>query len=97
VTQNVGLFALQSNQGTISQNNFTFIPEMNAKLRYRIGRANLGVGYTLVVLPEVAMAPSQIDNYLDLPSASNKVSPYHKFNTEAYFLHGLDLGLTFNF
>jgi hypothetical protein len=97
VTQNVGLFALQSNQGTISQNNFTFIPEMNAKLRYRIGRANLGVGYTLVVLPEVAMAPSQIDNYLDLPSASNKVSPYPKFNTEAYFLHGLDLGLTFNF
>lgn len=97
VTQNVGLFALQSNQGTFTQNNFTFIPEMNAKLRYRVGRANLGVGYSLIVLPEVAMAPSQIDNYLDLPSAPNKVSPYPKFNTEAYFLHGLDLGLTFNF
>jgi len=95
---NRGLFAQSSNIGTITQNNFTFIPEMNAKLRYRIGRGELGVGYTIVVLPEVAMAPSQIDQNIDvLNILGAPVAPAPNFNTEAYFLHGLDLGMTFRF
>lgn len=93
----LGLFAQPSNVGRITQNNFTFIPEMNAKMRYRLGRADLGVGYSLIVLPDVAMAPSQIDQYVDVPFTAQSVSPHPKFNTEAYFLHGLDLGLTFRF
>jgi hypothetical protein len=92
-----GLFAQASNSGRITQNNFTFIPEMNAKMRYRLGRADLGVGYSLVVLPDVAMAASQIDHYVETPAVNGSVSPHPKFNTEAYFLHGLDLGLTFRF
>lgn len=93
----LGLFAQPSNVGRITRNNFTFIPEMNAKMRYRLGRADLGVGYSLVVLPDVAMAPSQIDQYIDVPFGAMSVSPHPKFNTEAYFLHGLDLGLSFRF
>lgn len=93
----LGLFAQPSNVGRITRNNFTFIPEMNAKMRYRLGRADLGVGYSLVLLPDVAMAPSQIDQYIDVPFGALSVSPHPKFNTEAYFLHGLDLGLTFRF
>ncbi len=97
-TANRGLFAQSSNIGTITQNNFTFIPEMNAKLRYRIGRGELGVGYTIVVLPEVAMAPSQIDHNIDaLNIVGVPIAPAPNFNTESYFLHGLDLGMTFRF
>lgn len=97
-TANRGLFAQSSNIGTITQNNFTFIPEMNAKLRYRIGRGELGVGYTIVVLPEVAMASSQIDHNIDaLNILGAPVAPAPNFNTETYFLHGLDLGMTFRF
>lgn len=92
-----GLFAQASNSGRITRNNFTFIPEMNAKMRYRLGRADLGVGYSMVVLPDVAMAASQIDHYVETPAVNGSVSPHPKFNTEAYFLHGLDLGLTFRF
>jgi hypothetical protein len=97
-TANRGLFAQASNIGTLSRNQFTFIPEMNAKMRYRLGRAELGVGYTIIVLPEVAMAASQIDNNIDvLNILGTPISPMSKFNTESYFLHGLDLGLTFRF
>jgi hypothetical protein len=97
-TANRGLFAQSSNIGTITQNNFTFIPEVNAKMRYRLGRAQLGVGYTLVLLPEVAMAASQIDTNIDIFNIlGTPVAPTPNFNTESYFLHGLDLGLTFQF
>jgi hypothetical protein len=97
-TADRGLFAQSSNIGTITQNNFTFIPEVNAKMRYRLGRAQLGVGYTIVLLPEVAMAASQIDTNVDAFNIlGTPVAPSPNFNTESYFLHGLDLGLTFQF
>lgn len=97
-TADRGLFAQSSNIGTITQNNFTFIPEMNAKMRYQLGRAELGVGYTVILLPEVAMAASQVDNNIDaLNILGVPEAPLPRFNTEAYFLHGLDLGLTFRF
>lgn len=97
-TANRGLFAQSSNIGTITQNNFTFIPEMNAKLRYQLGRAQLGVGYTLIVLPNVAMAPGQIDQNIDaLNILGTPTAPTPHFSTEAYFLHGLDLGLSWQF
>jgi len=97
--QNRGLFAQSSNIGTVSRDAFTFIPEMNAKLRYQIGRFQVGVGYTVVVLPEVAMAASQIDTNVDALGILNPptVAPVNRFNTESYYLHGIDLGVTYNF
>jgi hypothetical protein len=72
---------------------------MNAKLRYQIGRFQLGVGYTVVVLPEVAMAASQIDTNVDVFGIVTPpvTSPVNKFNTESYYLHGIDLGVSYNF
>ncbi len=96
-TENRGLFAQSSNIGTTTQDLFTFIPELNARLRYQIGRAQLGVGYTFVVLPNVAMGASQVDTNVDVFSIGGPVAPTPKFNTEAFYLHGLDLGLTINF
>ncbi len=97
--QNRGLFTQSSNIGTTTRDAFTFIPEMNAKLRYQIGRFQLGVGYTVVVLPEVAMAASQIDNNVDVFGIITPpvTSPVNKFNTESYYLHGIDLGVSYNF
>lgn len=93
---NPGFFVRDSNDDPITRDRFTFIPEVNTKMRYRLGRAELGIGYTLVLLPEVAMASSQIDKYVD-PFPGLNASPRAQFNTEAYYLHGLDLGLSFRF
>jgi hypothetical protein len=97
--QNRGLFAQSSNIGTLSRNQFTFIPEVNARLMYQIGRAQLGVGYSIIVLPEVAMGASQVNTNVDALGIISPpiVAPTPKFNTEAYVLQGLDLGVTFNF
>ena len=72
---------------------------MNAKLRYQLGRFQVGVGYTIVVLPEVALATSQIDTNVDALGIVNPptVAPVNRFNTESYYLHGIDLGVTYNF
>ena len=97
--QSRGLFAQSSNIGTVTRDVFTFIPEMNGKMRYQIGRFQVGVGYTLVVLPEVAIAASQVDTNVDALGIINPptTSPVNRFNTESYFLHGIDLGVTYNF
>lgn len=94
-----GLFAQSSNIGTVTRDAFTFIPEMNGRVRYQVGRFQLGVGYTIVVLPEVAMAASQIDSNIDALGIINPptTSPVNRFNTESYFLHGIDLGVSYNF
>ena len=97
--QNRGLFAQSSNIGTVSRDAFTFIPEMNAKLRYQLGRFQVGVGYTIVVLPEVALAASQVDTNVDVFGIVSPpiTAPVNRFNTESFYLHGIDLGVTYNF
>jgi hypothetical protein len=94
--QNRGLFAQSSNAGVITQNRFTFLPEAGAKMRYQLGRAQFGVGYTMMLFPSVAMAASQVDRNIDLAGVP-PVAPLPKFTNETFFLHGLDLGLTFRF
>ena len=95
ITEPQGLFARNSNIGTITRNQFTFLPEAGAKIKYQLGRAQFGVGYTMLLFPSVAMAGSQVDPVID-PTDSALVPP-PRLVTEAFFLHGLDLGVTFNF
>ncbi len=101
---NRGLFAQSTNinvAGT-TQDRFTFIPEAGAKLKYQLGRGQLGVGYTLLVMPSVVLAAGQIDtnvssdNFALVPLDPPR-TPVAKFQRDTYFLHGLDLGYTFNF
>ena len=93
-----GLFAQNSNIGTIVRNQFTFLPEANAKMKYQLGRAQLGVGYSLLVFPSVAMAGDQIDRNVDIANiGGNLAAPGRRLVTDTFFLHGLDLGLTFSF
>ena len=99
---NRGLFAQSTNIGVTTQDRFTFIPEAGAKLKYQLGRGQLGVGYTLLVMPSVVLAASQIDtnvssdNFALVPLDPPR-TPVAKFQRDTFFLHGLDLGYTFNF
>jgi len=97
---NRGLFAQSSNSVLLNRNQFTFLPEAGAKIKYQLGRAQFGVGYTMLLFPSVAMAASQMDSNIDLNGVIANapiLSPAPKFTSEAFFLHGIDLGLTFQF
>jgi len=94
-----GLFSQPSNIGTISRDRFTFLPEAGAKMKYQLGRAQLGVGYTLLMFPSVAMAGSQLDRNVDLnPTVPGQpIAPAARLVSDTFFLHGLDLGMSFSF
>ena len=95
-----GLFAQSSNSGTTTRDQFTFLPEAGAKMKYQLGRAQIGVGYTMLLFPSVAMAGNQIDPNIDITGAATNatiLSPARRFTTDTFFIHGLDLGLTFRF
>ena len=98
-TEARGLFAQNSNIRTLSRDQFTFVPEAGAKMKYQLGRAQLGIGYTLMVFPSVAMAGSQVDRNVDISPLvfGNPVAPRQGIVNETFFLHGLDLGMTFSF
>ncbi len=98
-TEARGLFAQNSNIGTLTRNQFTFLPEAGAKMKYQLGQAQLGIGYTLMVFPSVAMAGSQVDRNVDInPQVlGSPVAPGRGIMNETFFLHGLDLGMTFSF
>ncbi len=94
-----GLFSQNSNIGTITRDQFTFLPEAGAKMKYKLRGAELGLGYSLLVFPSVAMASGQVDRNVDLNPAvvGNPVAPASRLVNETFFLHGLDLGVTFKF
>ena len=97
-TESRGLFAQSSNIGTITRNQFTFLPEAGAKMKYQLGRAQFGVGYTMLLFPSVAMAGDQIDRNVDIGNiGGTMLAPNSRLVSNTFFLHGLDLGLTFKF
>ena len=101
VTTGRGIFAQNSNSniGTITRDQFTFLPEAGAKMKYSLRGAELGIGYTLLVFPSVAMAGSQVDRNVDINPAvvGAPVAPTARLVSDTFFLHGLDLGVTFKF
>ena len=93
-----GLFAQSSNVGTISRDQFTFLPEAGAKMKYQLGRAQLGIGYTMLLFPSVVMAGDQIDRNVDIGNIGFPMAaPGARLVSNTFFLHGLDLGFTFKF
>ena len=93
-----GLFAQSSNVGTISRDQFTFLPEAGAKMKYQLGRAQLGIGYTMLLFPSVVMAGDQIDRNVDIGNVGFPMAaPGARLVSNTFFLHGLDLGFTFKF
>jgi hypothetical protein len=57
-----GLYALSSNIGTMTNDEWTVLPELNLALRWRANcHLQLSLGYSLLWLNQVARAPDQID------------------------------------
>ena len=99
-TEPGGIFSQRSNIGTITRDRFTFLPEVNAKMKYKLGNAQLGIGYSLLVFPSVAIAGDQINRTVDWANRNlpnNPTAPTPGLVTNTFFLHGLDLGLTYSF
>ncbi|QDV58692.1 BBP7 family outer membrane beta-barrel protein [Rosistilla oblonga] len=96
---------VQGNGGVYERDTFTFAPEANVKLGYRVCKcATFNVGYSLMMWSDVALAGNHIDNRIDstrteagLNSPTRTNVPNFEFDTDSFFLHGLDLGLTFTY
>jgi Putative beta barrel porin-7 (BBP7) len=96
VTQNNGILTYGSNDGTLQRDVFTFIPEAGAKLRYCLTpKVKFNVGYTFIFFPDVAMASSLIDPVVD--TRQSEPFPQSRIGSDTYYLHGVDLGLSYQF
>jgi hypothetical protein len=62
VTQTGGLYALASNIGTHTDDEWTIVPEVGLQLRWQATcHLEFSLGYSLLWLNQVARAPDQID------------------------------------
>lgn len=98
-----GILAQTSNIGTSSRDVFTFIPEGSAKIRYCLNRNwQFNLGYSVLFLPDVALAGGMIDPTLNPQNIADPVNfpntiPAQRFPHDIFYLHGIDLGLTYEF
>jgi hypothetical protein len=74
-----GFYALTSNGGIHTANDFTAVPEFGVLLAWRVAPIlKLRVGYTITQLGRVADAASQIDTFINpalLPPATRQPVP----------------------
>ncbi|MFO7905055.1 MAG: BBP7 family outer membrane beta-barrel protein [Planctomycetota bacterium] len=96
-----GLLALSSNIGTYSQDQFTMIPELGAKLGFQVlPRWQATVGYTFIYWGSVARAGDQIDRDINpdqvpppIVPMEGAARPVFAFQETDYWIHGLSVGL----
>ncbi len=91
-----GLFAKDT---TFSRDTFTFAPEVNFKLAYQMRQhVHFTVGYSLVYWDSVALAGEQISPVVDARRIGNLAladqEPEYVFQDSAFFVQGIDLGVT---
>lgn len=99
-TETGGLYALRSNIGTYTDNDFTVIPEMGVNLGYQLAPSlRFLVGYTFLFWGNVARPGDQIDprinpNLLPPALAANGLAlPEYRLVESNFWAHGLSLGL----
>ena len=96
VTQSLtGLYAQASNSGTISRDRFAAIPELSANWMYRLGRANLSVGYSALYWSNTARAGDQFNPQIDPTQTAAR--PQQQIVSDNYFVHGLNFGLAWQY
>ncbi len=96
-----GILAMD-NQGVQRRDVFTFAPEANFKLNYRMRNyVNFSVGYSFIYWNHVALAGDQIDRNVDtsglLNNAAVVTSPSRKFEDRGFFVQGIDLGVSVDY
>lgn len=92
---------VSENPFEIEQSEFAFIPEANFKLAYQFRPSLLmSVGYSFLYLDNVATSASAITGISEFDTAA-PAGPFPAaptaFATDSLFVHGVDLGLIFNF
>lgn len=90
-----GLFAQNSNSGSISRNRFAAIPEVTANWVYKLGRANLSFGYSAVYWSNTARAGDQMNPFIDPTQTAAR--PPRQIVSDNYFVHGLNFGLAWQY
>ena len=101
-TQQTGLYAQASNSGAHERGRFAFVPEVTVNLNYNLTeRAAVFVGYNFFYLSSVMRVGNAIDQnvndsnitYIANPTAGNAAGPEFQWNSEGFWLQGINLGL----
>jgi Putative beta barrel porin-7 (BBP7) len=103
-----GLLAQRSNIGNSSNNEFAYVPEVEARVGYKITHSITAfVGYNFLYWSDVARAGGQIDNTIDrrqVPSslgfnaAANPTRPARLGgNSDDFWAQGINFGLAFRY
>lgn len=91
-----GLLAM-GNQGDRSRDVFSFIPEANIKLGYRVrDNISLSVGYSFLYFDNVALVGDVIDTSVDGSTINTGVfgnRPEFNFNDSSLWVQGVDFGV----
>ena len=97
-----GLFSQESNIGSHDESNFVVIPELNLNVGYGVTpNLDLTFGYTFIWVSSVARAGAMdraIDEglFFDLDPL-NGDQPRPTVDTDTYYIHGINLGITGRF
>ena len=100
-----GFFALSSNSGSFSRDEFALIPELGATLGVRLGEfTRLQFGYSLIYWDRVVRPGEHIDLAINPNLAPPPVSPLvgplrpeFRFDDTSVVAHGFNIGLLYNF
>lgn len=102
-----GFFALATNSGRFSRNNFAVVPEVSAKLGLRISeRLTVFGGYSYLYWSNVARPGEQIDRNLNpnlIPTSASfggpatPRQPVMPFRTSDYWVQGMIWGFEFSY
>lgn len=104
-----GLYALNSNIGTYSRNQFSVVPEVGVSVGYDVAEnLRLSVGYNFLYWSSVVRPGDQIDPNLDItripnfarPAGTQPVSSPHPavlFKDTDYWAQGLTFGVEFRY
>ncbi len=93
-----GILALPTNIGRHSQNSFSVVPQLSARIGYRVTpRLTMLVGYTAIYWDQVARAGDQIDttvnpNLIPPPIGGGPDRPSLTLHLSDVFLQGITLG-----
>jgi hypothetical protein len=98
-----GIFAQRSNIGTRTENQFTYIPELNLTLGYKVTpHVELTAGYNFMYFPHVALAGDHIDTTVDF-SQANPINPVGArplltaIRDTDFWVQGVSLGANWTF
>lgn len=96
-----GMLAL-GNQGVYERNEWSFAPEANFKLAYRMHEhALISVGYTFVYWDNVSLTGDVVDRLIDSTEIGNAAPfparPAFAFDDSSLWTQGLDVGLVVDF